>query len=92
MLRAHVISQQGLNLKVKSKISAQPGASFPKQSLQTIKAAAPTRAALLKRTRSPKGGYIYLGSTPDLYKKHPKDAVSFVSNKVFKERLVFIKS
>ena len=42
--------------------------------------------------RTDRRGYVYFGSTPDLYKKHLQDAVNFVRNKDFEERLVFIKS
>lgn len=42
--------------------------------------------------RSHYNGFVYSGSTPDLYKRQLQDAVSFVSYKCPSERIVFIKS
>ena len=45
--------------------------------------------------RSPRAGrraQIYVGSTPELFKQHVKDAVEIVKNKTPEHRIVFIKS
>ena len=42
--------------------------------------------------RTKKNGFVYLGSTPSLYKRHLQEAVDLVSSRPADERIVFIKS
>jgi hypothetical protein len=42
--------------------------------------------------RSKYAGWVFQGSTPDLFKKHLEGAIDYIVNKPFGEKIVFIKS